>query len=89
MFVVVAYDISDDERRLKVSQLLANFGDRVQKSVFECDISEAQFARLQGGVVSLIRPEADTVRYYRVCESCRAKMQAIPPPAGGSDQLIV
>lgn len=89
MFVVVAYDITDDERRLKVSQLLANFGERVQKSVFECEISEAQFARLQGGVLKLICPTEDAVRYYRICEGCRKQLAGILPPSHGTAPLMV
>ncbi|NLW36114.1 MAG: CRISPR-associated endonuclease Cas2, partial [Syntrophorhabdus aromaticivorans] len=39
-FVVIAYDISDDKKRLEISDLLITYGIRVNKSVFECFVSE-------------------------------------------------
>jgi len=48
MFVVISYDIADDRRRLKVAQTLLDFGgERVQRSVFECYITERNYERLQ------------------------------------------
>ncbi|NJK64957.1 MAG: CRISPR-associated endonuclease Cas2, partial [Synechococcaceae cyanobacterium SM2_3_1] len=37
---VIAYDISCDRRRRKVSEVLEGYGKRAQYSVFECVISE-------------------------------------------------
>ena len=34
MRIIVAYDISEDSRRARVSALLASWGDRIQRSVF-------------------------------------------------------
>lgn len=79
MFLVVAYDISDDERRLKLSQLLENFGERVQRSVFERYLTPEQVAGLQERVGRVIKTSEDNVRYYRLCEACRAKAEAVGP----------
>jgi CRISPR-associated protein Cas2 len=35
----VVYDISEDKERDRVDQLLKGFGQRVQKSVFECTLT--------------------------------------------------
>ncbi|HIP96765.1 MAG TPA: CRISPR-associated endonuclease Cas2, partial [Anaerolineae bacterium] len=40
MFVVVAYDISNDRRRTKLHDTLLNFGTPVQYSVFECIVDQ-------------------------------------------------
>lgn len=37
---VVAYDISCDDERSQVEKLLLGYGFRVQKSVFECRLTE-------------------------------------------------
>jgi CRISPR-associated protein Cas2 len=39
MKYVVAYDIADDGRRNRVARFLEGWGRRVQKSVFECELS--------------------------------------------------
>ena len=51
MNVLIAYDVATEStggrRRLrKVAQACQDFGQRVQKSVFECSVSEMQFEEL-------------------------------------------
>ena len=36
MFILVTYDIKDDKKRNKVCNILKDYGNRVQYSVFEC-----------------------------------------------------
>lgn len=66
MLVAVSYDITDNARRSRVSTLLKNFGDRVQRSVFECLLEPPQIERLAAGVAKLIEPEEDSVRVYEL-----------------------
>jgi len=70
MYVMVSYDIVDDRTRYKVMKFLKDFGNRVQLSVFECDISEEQFERMKEGIEELIDKNNDRVRYYKLCKSC-------------------
>ena len=42
MVFLVAYDIPDDGTRTQVANELENWGDRVQYSVFECDLDPAR-----------------------------------------------
>ena len=57
MFLVVTYDIVDDQRRERVASELANFGERVQYSVFECHLTPAQVQDLQQRLDRLIAQE--------------------------------
>ncbi|MBW1990880.1 MAG: CRISPR-associated endonuclease Cas2, partial [Deltaproteobacteria bacterium] len=50
MFWVVSYDIVDDRRRLRLAKLLTDYGHRVQKSVFECDLDDRRFLALKSQV---------------------------------------
>jgi len=77
MFFVVSYDIPDDERRLRISKALENFGERVQKSVFECDLADEDLNRLQKTLEALIVPEEDNLRYYRLCKDCLDQTRVI------------
>ncbi|MEW6140284.1 MAG: CRISPR-associated endonuclease Cas2, partial [Thermodesulfobacteriota bacterium] len=38
VFVVVCYDVVDDRTRTRLAKLMQNYGNRVQKSVFECTV---------------------------------------------------
>jgi CRISPR-associated protein Cas2 len=69
MFVVVAYDIADDRRRLKVMTLLEGYGRRVQESVFECDLEGKDYRALMQRLQRLISLRADNVRCYHLCNA--------------------
>jgi CRISPR-associated protein Cas2 len=76
-FVVVAYDISDDKRRTRLHKKLKAYGLAVQYSVFECLLNRDQIKQMQKMVQHHIKTTAgDRVRYYYLCESCRARIQA-------------
>ncbi len=74
MYIVITYDIQDDQLRNRISQLLLDVGlTRVQKSVFEGIMPEDQFRRLQTRLHKLINPP-DSVRYYNLCNYCRGNI---------------
>ena len=71
MQVLVAYDVStttpEGERRLRrVAQVCVNFGQRVQKSVFECAVTEMQYEVLKRELLALIDVQVDSLRFYRL-----------------------
>ena len=75
MFIVVCYDIPDDARRGKVAQALKGFGHRVQKSVFECEVTPEQFQKMKQRVGKRIETREDSVRYYNLCATCLGKIE--------------
>lgn len=70
MYVVVAYDIVLDKRRTRLAKRLKGFLQRVQKSVFEGEISDDRLADLQEIIWSEIDPTEDSVRIYHLCGRC-------------------
>lgn len=73
MNVIVAYDVATDSskgrRRLRrVAQVCKNFGQRVQKSVFECAVDEMQLEQLRHELLGIIEEEEDSLRIYRLVE---------------------
>jgi len=79
MFVVICYDIPDDKRRNKVGKLLEGYGNRVQKSVFECDL-KPEFISLLKQRLARITKHEDTLRYYSLCAQCLTKVEVINGP---------
>lgn len=63
---LVAYDISDDRRRLRVSSALQSYGDRVQYSVFIVDASRVRIERARRSLLSIIDPKTDSVLFCDV-----------------------
>ncbi|MBW2146267.1 MAG: CRISPR-associated endonuclease Cas2 [Deltaproteobacteria bacterium] len=70
MYVMVSYDIVDNRVRNRVLRFLKNYGERVQLSVFECDLDDKMYQKMKKGLEKLIDRREDRVRYYRLCRSC-------------------
>lgn len=69
MLVLVTYDVntetSQGKRRLRmVSKKCIAYGTRVQNSVFECNIDNAQYHQLTSDLASLIDKDVDSLRFY-------------------------
>jgi CRISPR-associated protein Cas2 len=65
-FYLVSYDISDDRRRTKIMKTLEDFGQRVQYSVFECNLESAQITKLKKMLLPHVKDSADTIRIYAI-----------------------
>jgi len=75
VLILVSYDIPDDRRRTRLAHALKDFGERVQYSVFECRLKEEQLNRLRTRVAALIEAAEDSVRIYRLCAECAARLE--------------
>jgi CRISPR-associated protein Cas2 len=77
MYLVISYDIPEDKRRTKVHKILKSYGQWMQYSVFECDLTDPQYAKLRSRLDRLIRPEEDSIRFYPLCVCCQKKVERI------------
>jgi len=75
MFVMISYDIVNDKNRLRLMKFLKDYGDRVQKSVFECNLSPKTYETVKKGVEKIINKRKDRVRYYRICKGCMERIE--------------
>ena len=70
---VIAYDIADAKRRKNVYDLLKGMGDRVNLSVFECEVKKGGITGVRKKIKGMINPNEDVVVYYPLCLNCRAQ----------------
>jgi CRISPR-associated protein Cas2 len=73
MHILVTYDVSTEssagrKRLRKVAQTCKDFGQRVQKSVFECSVNEIQYEEVIRRLLNIIKKEEDSLRVYRLTE---------------------
>ena len=74
MLVLVCYDVNTEtkegRRRLRrVAKVCESTGQRVQKSVFECQLDLAQFEVLERKLLVEINGKQDCLRLYRMPET--------------------
>jgi CRISPR-associated protein Cas2 len=72
--VIVCYDVNTEtkegRRRLRrVAKVCEGTGQRVQKSVFECQVNLMQMEELERRLLSEINVEQDCLRLYRLADS--------------------
>ncbi len=58
---LIAYDVSDDKRRTAIFKTLMGNGDHVQFSVFLCQLSDVELARLKGQLAESVNARQDQV----------------------------
>lgn len=69
MMVLISYDVSTvssngKSRLRKVAKECQNYGQRVQNSVFECDVDYGTFLKVKDKLLKLIDREYDSLRFY-------------------------
>lgn len=71
MNILITYDVdtvseTGQKRLRKVAKACAAYGQRVQKSVFECRLTETQLEKLKQRLLKIIDPQKDSLRFYRL-----------------------
>lgn len=63
---IVTYDISDPKRLRRVFKTMRNYGDHVQLSVFECQLSDKDLVILKDKLNEIIHRSEDQVLFVRL-----------------------
>jgi CRISPR-associated protein Cas2 len=63
---IVAYDISDDKRLRKVFQTMRKYGDHLQFSVFECQMTPSDLVRCRADLAKIIHHTEDQVLFINL-----------------------
>jgi len=82
MLVLITYDIKTEnaagrKRLRRVARACLDFGQRVQYSVFECEVDPAQWTALRGSLISEIDSDCDSLRFYRLGAEGRKRVEHI------------
>lgn len=82
MLVLITYDVRTEDtagrRRLRrVARACLDFGQRVQYSVFECEVDPAQWTALRARLIDEIDPECDSLRFYRLGADGRRRIEHV------------
>jgi len=63
---LVCYDISDEKRLRRVFKIMRNYGDHLQYSVFECQLTPADLARCKADLSAVIHHTEDQVLFVNL-----------------------
>ena len=96
MLVLITYDVNTEtdagrKRLRKVAKQCTNYGRRVQNSVFECILDNAQCLALKAILTDIIDDSVDSLRFYYLGNKYRTKVEHIGVDRGiaADDTLIL
>ena len=74
MLHLIAYDIASAKRLRKIARICEDYGIRVEKSVFECDLDDESFIGMWRLLSVAICPDEDRVIDYPIGLISREKI---------------
>lgn len=82
MMVLITYDVSTErdggKRRLRrVARACRDFGQRVQYSVFECELEPAQWVKLRARLIKEIDASTDSLRFYQLGANWKPRVEHV------------
>lgn len=96
MFILIAYDVSTinkpgQKRLRRVARACEDYGVRVQKSLFECQVGKVEWATLKNRLLQEIDPKQDSLRFYHLDKNTRKEMEhhGVNKPVDLSAPLIL
>ena len=69
-YVLISYDISDDNVRTRLAKRLKDYGRRAQFSVFEAEITADEMSTLKQQLARVKLEPRDSIRLYTLCRNC-------------------
>lgn len=96
MLVLITYDVNTETaagktRLRKVAKQCVNYGRRVQNSVFECILDNAQCLMLKSILSDIIDEDKDSLRFYYLGNNYKTKVEHMGVERGiaADDTLIL
>ena len=95
MLVLITYDVNTEtvsgkKRLRKVAKQCENYGSRVQNSVFECILDQAQSVVLKQSLIDIIDENVDSLRFYYLGNKYQTKVEHVGVERGiAVDQPLI
>lgn len=94
MKILIVYDVSTVEpagvRRLRrVARACQDFGQRVQKSVFECSVGATEWVTLRTRLLEAIDAAADSLRFYFLEADIKIEHHGAKEPLDMDGPLVI
>ena len=95
MLVLISYDVNTETaagrtRLRKVAKQCMNYGRRVQNSVFECIVDNAQCVMLRSLLTDIIDVNVDSLRFYYLGNKYQTKVEHVGVDKGiAADDVLI
>ena len=82
MLILITYDVNTEtsagrSRLRKVARLCVNYGQRVQNSVFECQVDAVKYREIKAVLEKIVDKDTDSLRFYNLGDKYKNKVEHI------------
>ena len=80
MLILITYDVNTTsekgrKRLAQIAKVCVAYGQRVQNSVFECDLDMAKYVTLKSRLLSIYDSEKDSIRFYNLGNNYSSRIE--------------
>ena len=82
MLILITYDVNTEtsagrSRLRKVAKQCVNYGQRVQNSVFECQVDAVKYRQIKAALEKIVDKDTDSLRFYNLGDKYKNKVEHI------------
>lgn len=82
MLILITYDVNTEtsagrSRLRKVAKQCVNYGQRVQNSVFECQVDAVKYREIKAALEKIVDKDTDSLRFYNLGNKYKNKVEHI------------
>lgn len=82
MLILITYDVNTEtsagrSRLRKVAKQCVNYGQRVQNSVFECQVDAVKYREIKAALEKIVDKDTDSLRFYNLGDKYKNKVEHI------------
>ena len=79
MLILITYDVNTEtsagrSRLRKVAKQCVNYGQRVQNSVFECQVDAVKYREIKAALEKIVDKDTDSLRFYNLGDKYKNKV---------------
>ncbi len=96
MYILITYDVDTvsemgQKRLRRVARICKDYGQRVQNSVFECEVTEVQYVKLKDALSTVMDKSLDSIRFYHLNknENRRVETMGVETAYNVNDAIIL
>ena len=80
MLILITYDVNtttgEGRKRLaKIAKVCVSYGQRVQNSVFQCDVDQAKYIALKNQLLDIYDSDKDSLRFYNLGNKYQSRIE--------------
>ena len=82
LLILITYDVNTQtaagrKRLRQVAKQCVNYGQRVQNSVFECQMDSAKYKQVKSILEKIIDKEVDSLRFYNLGDKYKNRVEHV------------